>query len=111
MRSNGEVEGPPRSAGFDPRARNFFPRPRRHYRLSRTPPTIVRRRHQLIAPHVTLPESEASNEQRNAAQRGYQIDIGSDASRLTPSERRKDCERFEGMRQRHDPETDKAKTL
>src|ERR1700680_4358023 len=40
--SNGEVEGPRRSARLEPRAHTVFPRPRRHYRLSRTPPTIVR---------------------------------------------------------------------
>jgi hypothetical protein len=40
--SNGEVEGPPRSARLEPRVHNFFQHPRRHYRRSRTPPTIVR---------------------------------------------------------------------
>ena len=39
---NGEVEGPRRSARLEPRAHTAFPRPRRHYRLSRPPPTIVR---------------------------------------------------------------------
>jgi len=42
MRSNGEVEGPPRSARLEPRVHTVFPHPRRHYRLSRAPPTIVR---------------------------------------------------------------------
>ena len=42
--SNGEVEGPPRSANQAPRAHTFFPRPRRgHADRSRTSPTIVRR--------------------------------------------------------------------
>src|SRR5258708_14018527 len=58
MRSNGEVEGPddasgrthversssgaPDAAGLEPRADNLPQSPRRHYRLSRPPPTIVR---------------------------------------------------------------------
>src|SRR2546429_4467595 len=45
MTSNGEVEGPPRSARSEPRVHTVFPHPRRHYRVSRPPPTIVRRRH------------------------------------------------------------------
>jgi hypothetical protein len=40
---NGEVEGLPTSANQAPWAHAVFPRPRRHYRLSRLPPTIVRR--------------------------------------------------------------------
>jgi hypothetical protein len=40
--SNGEVEGPRATARTEPRAHTAFPRPRRHYRASRTPPTIVR---------------------------------------------------------------------
>ena len=40
--SNGEVEGPHRSARSEPRVHTLFPHPRRHYRPSRTPPTIVR---------------------------------------------------------------------
>ena len=42
-RSNGEVEGPPRSARQAPRAHTVSPRPRRvaTHRRSRTPPTIV----------------------------------------------------------------------
>jgi hypothetical protein len=41
--SNGEVEGPPRSAHQAPRAHTVFPRPRRvTTSRSRTPPTIVR---------------------------------------------------------------------
>src|ERR1700747_3582876 len=41
--SNGEVEGPRRSAHQAPRAPTFFQRPRRgHTNRSRTPPTIVR---------------------------------------------------------------------
>src|SRR5690348_10674896 len=43
--SNGEVEGPPRSAHQAPRAHTVFPRPRRvANKRSRTPPTIVRGR-------------------------------------------------------------------
>jgi hypothetical protein len=42
MPSNGEVEGPPRSAQSEPRVHTVFQHPRRHYRLSRPPPTIVR---------------------------------------------------------------------
>ena len=58
MRSNGEVEGPddasgrteversspgaPDAAGLEPRADNLSQRSRRHYRVSRPPPTIVR---------------------------------------------------------------------
>src|ERR1700683_4263697 len=45
MLSNGEVEGPPRSAQMEPRVHTVFPHPRRHYRASRTPPTIVRCAH------------------------------------------------------------------
>jgi hypothetical protein len=40
--SNGEVEGPHRSARSEPRVHAVFQHPRRHYRRSRTPPTIVR---------------------------------------------------------------------
>ena len=40
---NGEVEGPDDHARLEPRAHTVFPRPRRHYRVSRTPPTMVRR--------------------------------------------------------------------
>src|SRR5262249_4213053 len=43
MRSSGEAEGPGMDARSEPRAHNLSSRPRRHYRLSRTPPTIVRR--------------------------------------------------------------------
>jgi hypothetical protein len=42
---NGEVEGPRACARLEPPADTFFHRRRRHYRLSRTPPTIVRARH------------------------------------------------------------------
>jgi len=49
--SNGEVEGPPWSARLEPRVHTVFPHPRRHYRPSRTPPTIVRRRHRADATH------------------------------------------------------------
>src|SRR6267143_954507 len=41
--SNGEVEGPRADARLEPRAHSSYPRPRRHYRPSRPPPTIVRR--------------------------------------------------------------------
>src|SRR4029077_11895220 len=47
--SNGEVEGPRRSVRLEPRVHTLFPHPRRHYRLSRTPPTIVRFPHQATA--------------------------------------------------------------
>jgi hypothetical protein len=40
---NGEVEGPRESVRSEPRVHTVFPHPRRHYRLSRPPPTIVRR--------------------------------------------------------------------
>jgi hypothetical protein len=40
--SNGEVEGPRAGARSEPRVHTAFPHPRRHYRLSRTPRTIVR---------------------------------------------------------------------
>jgi hypothetical protein len=55
--SNGEVEGPRRSGRLATRAHTFFPRPRRHYRASRTPPTIVRR---------TLRDDEAKRSACNA---------------------------------------------
>src|SRR5258708_33516247 len=61
---NGEVEGPddasgrsevdrsssggPDAAGLEPRADNLPQRPRRHYRASRPPPTIVRRHTQVL---------------------------------------------------------------
>ena len=44
--SNGEVEGPRDGTRLEPRADNLPQRPRRHYRASRPPPTIVRCRHQ-----------------------------------------------------------------
>jgi len=48
--SNGEVEGPPRSASQAPRAHTVFPRPRRVTTYcSRTPPTIVRRQNEGAA--------------------------------------------------------------
>jgi hypothetical protein len=40
--SNGEVEGPRAGARLEPQAHTVFLRLRRHYRPSRTPPTIVR---------------------------------------------------------------------
>jgi len=47
--SNGEVEGPPRSPDQAPRAHTVFPRPRRvSTDRSRTPPTIVRCRKELL---------------------------------------------------------------
>src|SRR5947207_4576305 len=46
MAPNGEVEGPDDHAGQAPRAHTVFRRPRRQTaHASRTPPTIVRRRH------------------------------------------------------------------
>src|SRR5215831_12787866 len=39
---NGEVEGPGSAARLEPRAQTVSSRPRRHYPLSRHPPTIVR---------------------------------------------------------------------
>src|ERR1700728_106488 len=39
---NGEVEGPRAGARSEPRVHTVFLHPRRHYRLSRPPPTIVR---------------------------------------------------------------------
>jgi len=42
MTANEEVEGPRSSARMEPRAHTVFQRPRRHYRLSRPLPTIVR---------------------------------------------------------------------
>src|SRR5215475_1584747 len=41
---NGEVEEPARSARLEPRVHTVFRYPRRYYRLSRSPPTIVRSR-------------------------------------------------------------------
>ena len=40
--SNGEVEGPRAGARLEPRVHTVLPHPRRHYRTSRHPPTIVR---------------------------------------------------------------------
>jgi hypothetical protein len=42
VRSNGEVEGPRVGARLDPPVHNLSQHRRRHYRASRTPPTIVR---------------------------------------------------------------------
>ena len=55
MPSNGEVEGPRRSARSEPRGHTVFAHPRRHYRLSRTPPTIVR------SPATTSSKSPAND--------------------------------------------------
>jgi len=44
MPSNGEVEGPRGSGRLEPRVHTVFAHLRRRYRVSRTPPTIVRRR-------------------------------------------------------------------
>jgi hypothetical protein len=53
MRSNGEVEGPHRSAGPWRRGRTISERPRRQTRsASRTPPTIVRRHASTASPRV-----------------------------------------------------------
>jgi hypothetical protein len=41
--SNGEVEGPHAGARLEPWVHTVFQHPRRHYRDSRPPPTIVRR--------------------------------------------------------------------
>jgi len=112
VQSNGEVEGPPRSAGRWRRGRTISKRPRRQPQgVSRTPPTIVRRRHWWTYPHVTLLQSEAGNHQRNATECGCQINIVSNAPRSTPSQGRKDCERFKGVRQRHDPEAQETESL
>src|SRR5579862_6389777 len=46
---NGEVEGPRAGARLEPRVHTVFQHPRRHYRASRTPPTIVRSRPKNIA--------------------------------------------------------------
>jgi hypothetical protein len=43
MPANGEVEGPPRSDRLEPRVHTVFRHPRRDYRVSRHPPTIVGR--------------------------------------------------------------------
>ena len=43
MAPNGEVEGPHAGARLEPRVHTVFSHPRRHYRRSRPPPTIVRR--------------------------------------------------------------------
>ena len=53
--SNGEVEGPRAGARLEPRAHNLFQRPRRHYRVSRHPPTIVRRTRRT---HFEAPASQ-----------------------------------------------------
>ena len=51
--SNGEVEGPPRSAHQAPRAHNLFPRSRRvTTHRSRSPPTIVRRHQRAPSPFL-----------------------------------------------------------
>src|SRR5579862_3058411 len=57
--SNGEVEGPAADAGLEPRAHTVPRRPRRHHRASRTPPTIVRLRRQLLQQSREIPATGA----------------------------------------------------
>src|SRR5207302_1626778 len=54
-RSNGEVEGPRDGARLEPRAEHLPQRPRRHYRASRPPPTIVRRHSACGQSHLPPP--------------------------------------------------------
>ena len=42
LRSNGDVDGLRGDGRLEPRTHTLFPGPRRHYRASRAPPTIVR---------------------------------------------------------------------
>src|SRR5438105_2463669 len=53
--SNGEVEGPRDGARLEPRAEHLPQRPRRHYRASRPPPTIVRRHSACGQSHLPPP--------------------------------------------------------
>src|SRR5205807_8911380 len=72
---NGEVEGPDADAQSEPRVHTVLRHPRRHYRLSRPPPTIVRgagvpveRRHlnSLAQPHrATARSSEVKRRVRH----------------------------------------------
>ena len=60
---NGEVEGPDDHARLEPRAHTVFPRPRRHYRASRTPPTIVRRPRESLSPQSPEPREHGRSSQ------------------------------------------------
>src|SRR5215469_4482644 len=64
---NGEVEGPPRSAHQAPRVHTLFQRPRRHYRLSRSPPTIVRRMAHADASVTATPKPRVLHKRRTTS--------------------------------------------
>src|SRR5207237_8815993 len=71
---NGEAERPRAGAGLEPRAHTFFQRPRRHYRLSRPAPVIVRgtatTAKQSHPGHLALPHrapARSSDLERNPA--------------------------------------------
>src|SRR5580698_668152 len=66
MTPNGEVEGPPRSARLEPRVHTLFPHPRRHYRRSRTPPTIVRRRDHYVSVRTRPSRSNSDQDAQTA---------------------------------------------
>src|SRR5215813_12698694 len=59
--SNGEVEGPGIDARSEPRAHTVSSRPRRDYRASRHPPTIVRSPPLLPEQVRTRPDSQGDN--------------------------------------------------
>jgi hypothetical protein len=103
MASNGEVEGPDDHAGQATRAHTVFPRPRRQTdHASRTPPTIVRRRHPTV-------NQEAQRHEGSAKQRRRQVDQVSDAMRLAPTKSREERERLKDMGQRHNTEPANAR--
>jgi hypothetical protein len=62
--ANGEVEGPRDGARLEPRVHNLFPHPRRHYRASRTPPTIVRRMAHADASVTAAPKPRVPHQRR-----------------------------------------------
>ena len=64
---NGEVEEPRIGAGSEPRVHTLSQHPRRHYRASRTPPTIVRFRRQNCARNHA-PDSAADHSDKTRDQ-------------------------------------------
>ena len=93
--TNGEVEGPRESAGrvsversspvggsaagLEPRVHTVFLHPRRHYRVSRTPPTIVRRRGHgaLVSQPTAEPMQQAKYHPWSSSERAPRTDCSS----------------------------------
>src|SRR5712671_2760903 len=99
--SNGEAERPRASAGLEPWAHTVFPRPRRHYRLSRPAPVIVRgtattakQSHpgRLALPH-RAPARSSDLETKPSDKRSRQGTMLPPAQRRNASVRGGDCHR------------------